>query len=117
MFPGVAVTEETQRTYPYGDLAAQVLGYVDVINAAGAHRATRQGYNSNSEFGQTGVESAVRECSARHGRVTNGLQVNAQGTVVGILGPDEPSSGDDVVLNMDAGLQQDSRVTLCRARS
>ena len=33
MFPGVQVTEESQRTYPDGDLAAQLLGYVDVINA------------------------------------------------------------------------------------
>jgi cell division protein FtsI/penicillin-binding protein 2 len=30
LFPGVAVTEKTQRTYPYGNLAAQLLGYVDV---------------------------------------------------------------------------------------
>jgi penicillin-binding protein 2 len=32
--------------------------------------------------------------------------VNAQGTVVGDLGQTSPTSGDDVVLNLDAGLQQ-----------
>ncbi len=102
-FPGVQVTEESQRTYPDGDLAAQVLGYVDVINSGELKQL--KGYNSNSELGQAGVESAFESML----RGTDGiqrLQVNAQGTVVGTLGQTSPVSGNDVVLNLDASLQK-----------
>jgi len=105
MFPGVQVNEETQRTYPYGDLAAQVLGYVDVINAQELAANKGQGYNSNSEFGQTGIENQY-ESILRGTDGSERLQVNAQGTVVGNLGETAPKAGDDLVLNVDAGLQQ-----------
>ncbi len=105
MFPGVQVTEESQRTYPDGDLAAQVLGYVDVINAEELQALKSQGYNSNSEIGQAGVESQY-ESVLRGTAGSERLQVDAQGTVVGNLGETSPVSGDDVVLNLDTGLQQ-----------
>jgi penicillin-binding protein 2 len=105
MFPGVEVTEESQRTYPDGDLAAQVLGYVDVINAQELQVLKSQGYNSNSEIGQAGIESQYE--SMLRGRAgSERLQVDAQGTVVANLGETSPVSGDDVVLNLDTGLQQ-----------
>jgi penicillin-binding protein 2 len=111
MFPGVSVTEETQRTYPYGDLAAQVLGYVDVINAQELAEFGKDGYNSNSEFGQTGVE-AQYENYLRGMDGTDRLEVNAQGTVVGSLGATSAQPGDDVVLNIDAGLEEEVESSL-----
>ena len=105
MFPGVQVTEESQRTYPEGDLAAQVLGYVDVINAQELKELKSQGYGSNSELGQAGVE-AEYENVLRGTAGSERLQVNAQGTVVGTLGQTSPVSGDDVVLNLDTSLQK-----------
>jgi hypothetical protein len=57
MFPGVQVTEESQRTYPEGNLAAQVLGYVDVITGPELNELKSQGYNSNSDLGQSGIEA------------------------------------------------------------
>jgi penicillin-binding protein 2 len=105
LFPGVSVTEETQRTYPYGELAAQDLGYVDVINAQELAANKGQGYNSNSEFGQAGIENEYEDV-LRGADGTDRLEVNAQGTVVGSLAGTAAKPGDDVVLNMDAGLQQ-----------
>jgi penicillin-binding protein 2 len=105
LFPGVSVTEETQRTYPYGDLAAQLLGYVDVINGQELAANKNKGYTSSSEFGQAGVENEY-EGLLRGTAGSERLQVNAQGTVVGTLGQTSPKPGDDVVLNLDAGLQQ-----------
>jgi penicillin-binding protein 2 len=105
MFPGVQVTEESQRTYPEGDLAAQVLGYVDVINGPELTELKSQGYNSNSDLGQSGIE-AQYESVLRGKAGSQRLQVNAQDTVVGTLGETSPSSGDDVVLNLDTKLQQ-----------
>jgi penicillin-binding protein 2 len=105
LFPGVAVSEESERTYPYGNLAAQVLGYVDVISQQELAANPNAGYSYNSEFGQTGVENQY-ESVLRGTPGTERLQVNAQGTVVGTLGETSPKAGDDVVLNIDAGLQQ-----------
>ena len=105
LFPGVSVTEESESTYPYGDLASQVLGYVDLINGQELTSHPNQGYTSNSEFGQAGVEYEYED--VLRGKAGNQqLQVNAQGTVVGSLGETAPVAGDDVVLNMDAQLQQ-----------
>ena len=87
LFPGVAVTEETQRTYPYGNLAAQLLGYVDVINSAELTANKNQGYSSNSEFGQTGVENQY-ESFLRGTAGTERLQVNAAGDRRGQSRPD-----------------------------
>jgi penicillin-binding protein 2 len=105
MFPGVQVTEESQRTYPEGNLAAQVLGYVDVITGPELNELKSQGYNSNSDLGQSGIE-AQYESVLRGKAGSQRLQVNAQGTVVGTLGQTSPVSGDDVVLNLDTKLQQ-----------
>lgn len=104
MFPGVSVTQESERSYPFGDLAAQLLGYVDVINSQELSANKGKGYNSQSEYGQTGVENEY-ESVLRGIAGTERLQVNAVGNVVGSLGETQPKAGDDVVLNLDAGLQ------------
>jgi penicillin-binding protein 2 len=111
LFPGVSVSEESQRKYPYGELASQLLGYVDVINAQELKEFGKLGYNSNSEFGQAGVEAQYQSI-LRGTDGTQKLEVNAQGTVVGSLGQTTPKAGDDVVLNMDVGLQEEVETAL-----
>ena len=57
MFPGVSVNFTAERTYPYGDTAAQVLGYTGDIDAAELHALAKYGYTSNDVIGQSGVEA------------------------------------------------------------
>lgn len=56
-FPGVTTGKTYIRRYPYGSLAAQLLGYVGAIDRQQL-KALGRGYNLNDEVGQSGVESA-----------------------------------------------------------
>ena len=58
LFPGVAVSFTAERTYPYGDTAAQVLGYIGDIDAAELKALAKYGYTANDVIGQSGVEAS-----------------------------------------------------------
>jgi penicillin-binding protein 2 len=56
-FPGVDVAQSYLRHYPYGSLAAQVLGYVSEISREQLKHAPA-GYLPGDKIGQAGIESA-----------------------------------------------------------
>jgi len=105
-FPGVNVTQLSQRTYPFGgDTGSQVLGYVGPITGAEIAANPGAGYQTNSTIGKTGIESYYEQfLRGRNGAST--LEVNAQGSIVGTVKTVAPVQGDSVVLNIDAGLQR-----------
>ncbi|HXQ75238.1 MAG TPA: penicillin-binding transpeptidase domain-containing protein [Acidimicrobiales bacterium] len=105
MFPGVSVSSGTQLTYPEGETGAQMLGYVRQINSAELAAHSAQGYQLGDEYGQAGLENQY-ESFLRGTPGTNEVEVNAQGQVVGSLGQTQPRSGDNVVTNIDSGLEQ-----------
>ncbi|MDQ2981652.1 MAG: penicillin-binding protein 2 [Actinomycetota bacterium] len=57
-FPGVHVTDTFIRSYPYGSLAAHVLGYVNEISAEQLKRLQRKGYAAGDKIGEAGVEAS-----------------------------------------------------------
>jgi penicillin-binding protein 2 len=57
-FPGVEVAQIYLRDYPYGALAAQVLGYTGEISPEELARLHRDGYRSGDRIGKTGIEAA-----------------------------------------------------------
>jgi penicillin-binding protein 2 len=57
-FPGVEMGPSYIRSYPYGALAAQVLGYNGEISSAQLKTMAKKGYHAGDEIGQAGVESA-----------------------------------------------------------
>ena len=105
MFPGVSTVADTNRTYPLGPTGAQMLGYVGQITSqqlqANSRRDTSWATCSGRADSRT---STSRRCGARPG--IDRVEVNAHGQVVGSLGETPPTSGDDVVTNIDAGLEQ-----------
>ncbi len=106
-FPGVEVVRRTQRVYPYGDLAAHVLGYVDTITAEelAARRNHPKSYGNVDEIGKSGVESAFEDIL----RGTPGwreIEVDNVGNVVRERSYRAPQPGTDVVLTIDADLQK-----------
>jgi penicillin-binding protein 2 len=105
MFPGVTITSGTRLTYPEGSTGAQMLGYVRQINGSELAAHANQGYQLGDEYGQDGLENEY-ETYLRGKPGTNDVEVNAQGQAVGSLGQKAPVSGDDVVTNIDAGLEQ-----------
>jgi penicillin-binding protein 2 len=105
-YPGVSVETITERTYPQGGtVATHVLGYVGDISSAELKANPNAGYTQGSEVGQSGVEQQYEQ----YLRGVNGrqaLSVNASGNVVGTLSSTAPQVGDTLVLNINAGLQE-----------
>ena len=105
-FPGVSVVTVSQRDYPAGaSLASQLLGYVGPINPSQLAAFGRLGYMASSDFGQSGVESFY-EAFLRGHDGSQVLRVNSAGTILGQQKYNPPVTGNSLILNIDAGLQQ-----------
>ncbi len=109
LFPGVSITSGTLRTHPYGATGAQMLGYVRQIN--GAELSAHKDYQLGDNYGQDGLENQY-EPYLRGKPGINQVEVNARGNVVGSLGQSQPTAGDNVVTNIDAGLEQTLQTSL-----
>jgi penicillin-binding protein 2 len=57
-FPGVEIASTYLRHYPYGSLAAQVLGYTGEISAGQLKQRAKLGYRAGDIVGEAGVESS-----------------------------------------------------------
>jgi penicillin-binding protein 2 len=106
-FPSVSVERTAVRRYPYGPLAAHVMGYVGKINETELEAvadARVKPYTLNDEIGKAGVEKAYEA----HLRGTPGLrllEVDAEGDPVRVIDESLPVPGSDVVLSLDIDLQ------------
>jgi penicillin-binding protein 2 len=104
-FPGVDYVEMPVRTYPYGSLAAHVLGYLGQISEDQLKDPAWSGYVAGDVVGKTGVERQYE-----HRLVgTKGIlkyRVDRFGNNKGSLGEQLPRPGDDLVLTLDAQIQR-----------
>jgi penicillin-binding protein 2 len=113
-FPGVKTVATTQRNYPQLELpgpaqmgypASQALGYVGTINSAELKSRASQGYQAGDPFGQSGLEYQY-ESELRGTPGQQELEVNPEGQVARILKTTPAAPGDNLVTNIDTGLQQ-----------
>lgn len=128
-FPGVVVRRESVRSYPYGESAAHLLGYVGRISAeeyelaAQASSAAEKGtepsgggsvvtraaaikpYQPNSGVGRGGVERAW-EATLRGVPGRRTVEVDALGNPVRTVDVVPAVPGDDIQLGIDMDLQQ-----------
>ncbi len=106
LFPGVSVESRTVRSYPYGTLAAHVLGYVGTISeeelAAETEGIT---YESGDTVGKTGVEAAY-ESVLQGNKGVKVYQVDSSGNTLGVVDETDPDPGDDIRLTIDVDVQQ-----------
>ncbi|HUY85677.1 MAG TPA: penicillin-binding protein 2, partial [Acidimicrobiales bacterium] len=105
LFPGVQSQQVSERSYPYGDLAAQILGYVGEINQTELNQLKSQGYQTGDQIGQAGLEESYESIL----RGTPGIEdvaVDSKGNVVQSWIARQPVPGDDIQLSIDANLQQ-----------
>jgi penicillin-binding protein 2 len=105
-YPGIAVESIMVREYPYGTLAAHLLGYVGSINEEEieANANSTKPYLANDEFGKAGVERTFEE----HLRGTPGFirfQVDSTGRPIREIDRQEPQAGSDIRLTIDIDLQ------------
>jgi penicillin-binding protein 2 len=111
LYPGVSAQVDSQLAYPMDQTGVQMLGYTRQITSEELSAHTDQGYQQGDQYGQDGLENEYEPYL--HG--TPGQQrveVTAQGQVVGSLGETKPKPGDDVVTNIDGGLQQTLQTAL-----
>lgn len=111
LFDGVSIEARSQRSYPLGSLAGQVLGYTGVITSEQL-KASQDNqdegkitYEPGDVVGQSGIEASYEN-------VLQGIKgeqvvfVDADGNIVNHSGSVEAQSGSDVVLTLDAEIQK-----------
>lgn len=104
-FPGVSIETRTVREYPYGALAAHVIGYTgtpteDELAQAGWGREILP----QDIVGKSGVELSYDAIlSGDHGQ--RKVMVDAGGNVISVLSETDPLKGSDLHLTIDAYAQ------------
>ena len=115
LFPGVAVEERTVRSYPYGELAAHLLGYVGPLTQSEYRAQNAQvdqadpfakTYQPGDEIGKSGVER-IFENELRGVPGVRVFEVNRLDEIVRIHDDKgrQPTPGNDVHLTIDLDIQ------------
>ena len=115
VFPGVSVETRYIRQYPNGSLAAHVLGYAGTISEEELQE-THEGmqYESGDVVGKAGAEAAFENVlQGTKGQRT--YKVNSDGTPIAVMSEVEPDTGNDVMLTIDAEVQEIAEYALQEA--
>jgi len=113
-FPGVSVDRVYVRSYPQGTLAAHLFGYVREVNAEQLEQPEYRSLVPGDEVGQAGVEYEYDEL-LRGINGTTRVQVDASGSPTGgRLSAQEPRTGNNLRMTIDAGLQQTAETAVSR---
>ncbi|MGE3538224.1 MAG: penicillin-binding protein 2 [Candidatus Tectimicrobiota bacterium] len=104
-FPGMFIEVEPLRTYPYGTVAAHLLGYLGEINEQQLQRSTSTNYYLGDLIGQAGLEQA-HEAELRGQPGLRQVEVDALGRETQVIAARPAKAGFDLVLTLDLALQQ-----------
>jgi penicillin-binding protein 2 len=108
-FPGADVRARLFREYPQGELFSHVIGHIGRISQRDVERLEREGrlsnYRGTDYIGKTGLEHSYEE----HLHGTTGIErieVDSGGRAVRSLSRMPPTVGRNLVLKLDARLQE-----------
>ena len=115
LFPGVSVEERTVRSYPYGEVAAHLLGYVGPLTESEYRTLSAQidptdpnakTYQPGDEIGKSGVER-IFESELRGVPGVRIFEVNRLDEIVKVHHDKDrqPLPGNDVHLTIDLDIQ------------
>lgn len=103
--PGLEVKAQFIREYPMGPHFAHSVGYVGRINEKEAKQLDSTEYRGTQSIGKTGIEHFYE--AQLHGHVGyEEVETNAQGRIMRVLKHQDPVPGANIVLSLDAHLQQ-----------
>ncbi len=107
-YPGVVQQPVSIRSYPYGQMAAQVLGYVGQVSERELKLRAFQGVKQGTTVGQEGLEYYYdRYLRGREG--VQRVEVNSAGyPEASKLQPTPPKAGYSLRLTLDLGLQREA---------
>ena len=107
-FPGVSIKARLFREYPLREESSHLIGYIGRINDQDKSKLADNGLDTNYRgtdyIGKGGIEQSYED--KLHG--TTGfeqLEVDASGRGVRLVSRTPPVSGDDLILTLDAKLQ------------
>ena len=108
-FPGVEIKARLFRQYPQGDLFSHVVGHIGRINQRELDQLEADGLDANYRgtdyIGKVGLEQSYE--THLHGTTgVEEVEIDAGGRAVRTLSRSAPVSGNNLVLNLDAKLQE-----------
>jgi len=111
-YPGVSQQPVSIRAYPFGEMAAQVLGHVDQISEQELKLKAFRGVQAGTVVGQEGLEFYYdRYLRGRTG--VQRVEVNAAGEPVPrALAPTPPIAGHNLKVTLDLGLEKEGEKAL-----
>jgi penicillin-binding protein 2 len=111
-FPGVTQQPVSIRAYPYGEMAAQVLGYVGQVSEKELKMRAFDGVKQGTVVGQEGLEYYY-DRYLRGSPGVERVEVNAAGyPVPSKLAPTQPKAGYSLKVTLDKGLQSEGEKAL-----
>ncbi len=107
-FPGVEIKARLFRQYPQGELFSHVIGYIGRINQKELEQLDESGelanYRGTDTIGKIGLEQSYERLL--HGTTgVEQVEIDSAGRAVRLLSRTPPTSGANLVLKLDAGLQ------------
>lgn len=112
-FSGVSTYEEPTVSYPYGELASHILGYVGVISEPELEQDIYKDYKRNDIIGKTGIEKVFEKYLKGKDGVKQ-IDMSVDGIVTDEYISEEAVTGSDVVLTIDADLQKATEQALAQ---
>ena len=103
-FPGFEINVRMERTYPLGETAGHLIGYVGRIDKKDLKKLNKDEYKGTSHIGKSGIEKFYE--TRLHG--TSGykvVEVDAHGKPQVVLDQKSPIAGEDLFLSIDLKLQ------------
>lgn len=101
---GVKITTDTGRTYPLGEAAAHLVGYVQNITAEELETNRGKGYTSTSVIGKSGLEKEYEERL----KGKDGVEIyieDSEGNRKADIAKIDVQNGEDIKLTIDSTIQ------------
>ncbi len=103
--PSIIIQPNPLRHYPYGTLAAHVIGYVNEIDRWRLTKLADYGYKTKDIVGFGGVEEKY-DYYLRQEEGGLSVEVNHRGKFTRVLGFEPPVNGKDIQLTLDLRIQK-----------
>lgn len=103
--PGVMITDTPVRSYPLGEAAAHLVGYVQNVTAEDLEKHPGEGYLSDSVIGRSGIETLYeKELKGQNGEKIS--IVTSEGEEKLVLAAIPRVDGSNITLTIDSSLQR-----------
>jgi penicillin-binding protein 2 len=107
-FPGVDIKARLYRQYPQGEVFSHLIGHIGRINKRDLEKLEADGdlanYRGTDYIGKIGLEQSYE--NVLHGATgVEQVEIDSAGRAVRVLSRIPPTSGSNLVLKIDAGLQ------------